>query len=46
MEVSAIHNHHFHVQPKLMYLHFQGIGDMRDHAAVIQKAIGKTGHKS
>ncbi|CAM3711523.1 DUF1259 domain-containing protein [Mesobacillus zeae] len=45
LEISAIHNHHLHEQPKIMYLHFQGIGDKSQQAAVIQKAIETTGYK-
>lgn len=44
LEVSALHNHMIHEQPRIMYVHFQGIGDMKEQANAIQSAIEKTKH--
>lgn len=45
IEVSALHNHMIHEQPKIMYLHFQGIGDLTKQANTIKKALVKTYNK-
>ncbi|MFT4415599.1 DUF1259 domain-containing protein [Fredinandcohnia humi] len=42
LDVSALHNHMIHEQPRIMYIHFQGIGDMIQQANTIKKAIDKT----
>ncbi|PLR92565.1 DUF1259 domain-containing protein [Bacillus sp. T33-2] len=42
IDVSAIHNHMIHEQPRIMYLHFQGTGDLTQQAHTIKNAIGKT----
>lgn len=42
LEISAIHNHMIHEQPRILYLHFQGIGDMELQAKSIKAAIDKT----
>jgi hypothetical protein len=42
LEVSAIHNHMLHEEPRIMYVHFQGIGDMEQQAKTIKAAIDKT----
>lgn len=43
IEVSAIHNHMIHEQPRIMYLHLQGSGDLSKQANTIKNAIEKTG---
>ncbi|MGJ7922318.1 DUF1259 domain-containing protein [Neobacillus sp. LXY-4] len=45
LEVTALHNHMIHERPRIMYVHFQGLGDMMQQANTIKKAIEKTGHK-
>ncbi len=42
LEVSALHNHLLHEEPRIMYVHFQGIGDMVQQAKTIKAAIDKT----
>ncbi|PLS14999.1 hypothetical protein CVD28_25095 [Bacillus sp. M6-12] len=45
IEVSAIHNHMINEEPRVLYLHFQGMGDLRQQAGIIKRAIAATGHK-
>lgn len=45
IEVSAVHNHMIHERPRVMYLHFQGIGDMKQQANVVKNAIEQTSYK-
>lgn len=40
--VSALHNHMIHEQPRIMYVHFQGLGDMNQQAKAIKTAINST----
>ncbi|MBN2909508.1 DUF1259 domain-containing protein [Polycladomyces sp. WAk] len=40
--MSAIHNHWIHEKPRIIYLHFQGIGNMRDLARTVKAAIQAT----
>jgi hypothetical protein len=42
LEVTALHNHMMHEEPRIMYVHFQGIGDMEQQARTIKAAIDKT----
>jgi len=42
IEISAIHNHWIHEKPRIIYLHFQGIGNMRDLARTVKAAIQAT----
>lgn len=42
LEVSALHNHMIFEKPRIMYVHFQGIGDMTQQAKTIKNAIDKT----
>ena len=42
IDISALHNHMLHEEPRIMYLHFQGTGNMTKQAEAIQKAIAKT----
>ncbi|CAM4119347.1 DUF1259 domain-containing protein [Mesobacillus thioparans] len=42
IEISALHNHMLFEKPRIMYLHFQGIGDMEQQAKSIKAAIEKT----
>lgn len=46
LEVSALHNHMIHEQPRIMYIHFQGIGDLTKRAKTIKNAIEKTSHET
>lgn len=43
LEVSALHNHMIYERPRIMYVHFQGLGDIKQQAAAIKKAIEQTG---
>ncbi|RFU71423.1 DUF1259 domain-containing protein [Peribacillus saganii] len=45
IEVSAIHNHMIQEEPRVLYLHFQGMGDLRQQAMTIKRAIATTGYK-
>jgi hypothetical protein len=42
LEVSALHNHMLHEEPRIMYVHFQGIGDIEQQAKTIKAAIDQT----
>ena len=42
IDISALHNHMLFEEPRIMYLHFQGTGDLKQQAEAIQKAIAKT----
>lgn len=42
LEVSAVHNHMLHEEPRIMYVHFQGIGDLEQQGKTIMAAIDKT----
>ena len=42
LEVTALHNHMMFEEPRIMYVHFQGLGDMEQQAKTIQAAIDKT----
>jgi hypothetical protein len=42
LEVSALHNHMMHEEPRIMFVHFQGIGDIEQQARTIKAAIDKT----
>lgn len=42
IDISALHNHMLHEEPRIMYLHFQGTGDMTKQAEAIKNAIAKT----
>jgi hypothetical protein len=46
LEVSALHNHMISEQPRIMYIHFQGIGDLAKQAKTIKNAIEKTSHET
>nr|WP_295974598.1 DUF1259 domain-containing protein [uncultured Bacillus sp.] len=41
-EISALHNHMIQENPRILYLHFQGIGELKQQAETIKKAIAKT----
>jgi hypothetical protein len=45
LEISAIHNHMIHEKPRILYMHFQGVGDISKQAKTIKKAIEKTNYK-
>jgi hypothetical protein len=45
LEISALHNHMIYEQPRILFVHFQGIGDMMQQAQTIKKTIEKTSHK-
>ncbi len=40
-DVSAIHNHWMHEDPRIMYLHFQGTGDAKKLAQTVKYAISR-----
>jgi hypothetical protein len=42
LEISAIHNHFFYEQPRIFYMHLQGMGDPADLAHRYAAAIGAT----
>ncbi|WP_210364025.1 DUF1259 domain-containing protein [Bacillus sp. REN3] len=42
LEISAVHNHMLHEQPRIMYVHFQGIGNISQQAETIKRAIDRT----
>lgn len=42
IDISALHNHMLFEEPRIMYLHFQGTGDLKQQAEAIKKAIAKT----
>ncbi|MDN4593238.1 DUF1259 domain-containing protein [Polycladomyces subterraneus] len=42
LEISAIHNHWIYEKPRIIYLHFQGVGDMRNLAQTVKAAIQTT----
>lgn len=45
LEVTALHNHMLMEQPRILYLHFQSLGDMEKQANTLKKAIEKTTQK-
>lgn len=45
IDISAIHNHMIFEEPRIFYLHFQGMGDLTKQAETIKNSISKTGHK-
>ncbi len=44
LDITALHNHMMDEQPRIMFVHFHGLGDMEEQANTIEKAIKKTGH--
>jgi hypothetical protein len=42
LEISAIHNHWIYEKPRIIYLHFQGVGDMKNLAQTVKAAIQAT----
>lgn len=42
IDISALHNHMLFEEPRIMYLHFQGTGNMTQQAEAIKNAIAKT----
>lgn len=42
LEITAIHNHWLHENPRLIYLHFQGIGTAKNLARTVKAAIRVT----
>ncbi|MFC7439591.1 DUF1259 domain-containing protein [Laceyella putida] len=42
IEISAIHNHWINEKPRIIYLHFQGIGNMKNLAQTVKAAIQAT----
>ncbi|WP_353056058.1 DUF1259 domain-containing protein [Mesobacillus subterraneus] len=40
--ISALHNHMLLEEPRIMYVHFQGIGNMAQQAKTIKAAIDQT----
>ncbi|GIP38810.1 hypothetical protein J31TS4_20900 [Paenibacillus sp. J31TS4] len=45
LEISALHNHKIEESPNILYLHFQGIGDLVKSAESIKNAINRTSSK-
>jgi hypothetical protein len=43
IEVTAIHNHLLFEQPRIMYMHFHGMGDGAQLARALHGALAKTG---
>ena len=44
LEISSLSNHMLHERPRILYVHFQGIGDLKQQARTIKAAIEKTGY--
>lgn len=44
LEVSSLSDHMLHERPRILYVHFQGIGDVKQQAKTIKAAIEKTGY--
>ncbi|WP_373233356.1 DUF1259 domain-containing protein [Cohnella sp.] len=42
LDVSALHNHMIGEKPRILYVHFQGMGDVSQLAQTIKGAIEKT----
>jgi hypothetical protein len=42
IEVTALHNHLLFEQPRVMYMHFHGMGDGVQIARALREALGKT----
>ncbi|UUZ97653.1 DUF1259 domain-containing protein [Paenibacillus sp. P25] len=42
LEITALHNHMMGENPRIMYLHFQGMGDMNSLAQAVKNVIDKT----
>ena len=42
LEVSALHNHMLHEQPRILYVHVQGMGDLQALAKGLKNAIDQT----
>ncbi|MCJ8013743.1 DUF1259 domain-containing protein [Paenibacillus sp. KQZ6P-2] len=45
IEISALHNHLIGEQPRILYLHFQALGDAETLARTVKEAIDKTSSK-
>ncbi|WP_438350523.1 DUF1259 domain-containing protein [Paenibacillus sp. FA6] len=45
LEVSALHNHWIDQQPQVLYLHFQGTGDLESLAKTVKSAMDTTVQK-
>ncbi|MFC7395382.1 DUF1259 domain-containing protein [Scopulibacillus cellulosilyticus] len=46
LEVSALHNHMIDENPRIFYLHFEGLGDINHIAQAIKSAILETHEKN
>ena len=45
LEVTGLHNHFFHDEPKVYFMHIGGMGDSEKLAAGVKKAVGHaSGH--
>lgn len=42
LDISALHNHMLYEEPRIMFLHFQGIGDIAKQAETVKRAIDRT----
>ncbi|GIP26811.1 hypothetical protein J23TS9_19410 [Paenibacillus sp. J23TS9] len=45
VEISAVHNHLIGEQPQIIYLHFQGLGNVESLAKTVKEAIASTDKK-
>ncbi|WP_136605185.1 DUF1259 domain-containing protein [Paenibacillus dokdonensis] len=45
VEISAVHNHLIGEQPQIIYLHFQGLGNVESLAKTVKEAIASTDSK-
>ncbi|MEC0242530.1 DUF1259 domain-containing protein [Paenibacillus dokdonensis] len=45
VEISAVHNHLIGEQPQIIYLHFQGLGNVESLAKTVKEAIASTDNK-
>jgi hypothetical protein len=43
LEVTALHNHFFHEEPRIFYMHVHGMGDPADLARRVRPALGLIG---
>jgi hypothetical protein len=45
VDISALHNHMIGESPRILYVHFQGMGDMMQLAQTVKNAMDKTVRK-
>ncbi|HEY1405632.1 MAG TPA: DUF1259 domain-containing protein, partial [Spirochaetota bacterium] len=44
IEITALHNHFFNTEPRIMYMHISCMGDARQLATGVRKALERTGY--